>query len=107
MRPLLSPFRRAAADAVATALGFDVSGLPVSTPPDPMLGDYAVGCFAAARALRADPSELARKVVVSFRATELLASAQATGPYVNFKLQRPALIDALLSSTLPAGADPI
>ena len=44
---MLSPFRRAAAEAVARALASDAAFV-VTTPPDPALGDYAVGCFPAA-----------------------------------------------------------
>ena len=49
---MLNPFRRAAAENVAARTGFDAERLPVSLPPDHAKGDYAVGCFPAAKALK-------------------------------------------------------
>jgi arginyl-tRNA synthetase len=106
----LSPFRRAAAGAVATALGADVSLLAVSTPPDPKLGDYSVGCFPVAKALRAAPPQLAQKAAAAFQASQsggLLASAEATGPYVNFRVDRAALHRHLFDATLGPSPRPI
>ncbi len=99
----LSPFRHAAAEAVAAALGVPADTLPVTTPPDPTLGDYAVGCFPAAKALRASPATLATRAAAAFRPTPLLAGAVATGPYVNFRADRGALYRHVLAgAALPA-----
>src|SRR5215831_10361872 len=97
MPALLSPFRRAAAAAVAQALGSDVE-LPVTSPPDASLGDYAVGCFPVAKALRANPAEIARRAAAAFQPTELLVSATAAGPYVNFRAERTALYGQLFEA---------
>ena len=96
----LSPFKQAALAAVAGALGVDASILMVTQPPDAALGDLAVGCFPAAKALKLAPPVLARKAAEAFAPTELLASATATGPYVNFKLDRGALFRRLFASAL-------
>lgn len=101
----LSPFRRAAAAAVAEALGATVE-LPVTTPPDAALGDFAVGCFPAAKPLRAKPAELAARAAAAFQPTELLVSAQAAGPYVNFRADRGALYRHLLRGALGGGLIP-
>jgi arginyl-tRNA synthetase len=99
----LSPFRAAAAEAVAAALGVPAESLAVTTPPDPTLGDYAVGCFPAAKALRAAPPALAARVAAAFQPTPLLAAATASGPYVNFRADRDALYrHALAGPTIPA-----
>lgn len=99
----LSPFRRAAAEAVAAALGVDAVGLAVSTPPDPALGDFAVGCFSASRTLRAAPAALASRVAATFSPGPLLESAAAAGPYVNFRARRAALYADLFARTLTPG----
>jgi arginyl-tRNA synthetase len=97
-----SPFRHAAAEAVAAALGVPADTLAVTTPPDPTLGDYAVGCFPAAKALRAAPAALAARAAAAFRPTPLLAAAAAAGPYVNFHADRGALYRRVLAgATLP------
>jgi len=93
----LSPFRTAAADAVAAALGVPADTLAVTTPPDPALGDYAVGCFPAAKALRAAPAALAARAAEAFRPGPLLAEAAAAGPYVNFRVRRDALYRHVLA----------
>src|SRR5688500_1863100 len=97
--PPLSPFRRAAAVAVGKALGIDADQLAVTTPPDVALGDLAVGVFPAARARKAPPPKLAAEVVAAFQPDEILESAQAAGPYVNFKLRRAAVFGALVRDT--------
>jgi arginyl-tRNA synthetase len=88
---------------VAEALGVEAAGLAVTTPPDPSLGDYAVGCFAAAKSLRSAPAALAKKAAEAFRPTRELAAAAASGPYVNFRADRGALLDHLVSALLVSG----
>src|SRR5262249_30694531 len=96
---MLSPFRRAAAEAVARALGTDAA-FTVTTPPDPALGDYAVGCFPATKALRAAPPELPRRPAAASQPGNGLAAAAATGPYVNFRVDRGALYRHLFRGAL-------
>jgi len=103
MPPVLSPFRAAAAEAVAAALGTPDLAFPVTAPPDPALGDFAVGTFPAAKSLRAAPPALAQKVAAAFSPTPLLASAKATGPYVNFAADRGALYRHLFAANLETG----
>lgn len=103
----LSPFRRAAAELVGTALGLDPGLFSVTTPPDASFGDYAVGCFPGAKALRAAPPVLAQRVIAAFQETELLQSAQAMGPYVNVRIKRPALFAHLAEITLADTPRPI
>lgn len=103
---LHTPLHRAAAEAVG------VADAKVDAPPKAELGDFAVACFAIAKARGAKPAQVAAELAASFRPTELLASATATGPFVNFRANRPAafrwLVDAalrgqLLPRTLGAG----
>jgi arginyl-tRNA synthetase len=99
----LSPFRRAAAEVVAAALGVAAGDLVVSTPPDPALGDFAVGCFPAAKTLRAAPAALASRAAAAFVPGDLLEEARASGPYVNLRARREALFRHLFQATLGAG----
>lgn len=91
------PFTAAAAQAVGDALGLDPAQFPVSRPPKPDMGDFAVGCFPAARALKKAPPAIAQQVAAAFQPTELLAEASAAGPFVNFRANRPALYRHLFS----------
>lgn len=85
------PFATAAATAVGRALGVDPDSLVVTAPPRPEMGDLAVGCFPAAKALRQPPAALAARAAEAFTPDEHLASAQAAGPFVNFRVQDRAL----------------
>jgi len=100
----LNPFARAAAQTVADALGVDVADLPVTVPPRPVLGDFAVGCFPAARALKQAPPALAARVAEGFSPGPLLAAATAAGPFVNFRADRGAVYRSLFRAALVDGA---
>src|SRR5262245_40794958 len=99
-----TPLHRAAAEAVAAHAGIAATDLKVEAPPRAELGDLAVGCFAIAKARGQNPAEVARAIATAFRPTELLASASAAGPFVNFRADRSAayrwLIDSALRSQL-------
>ncbi|HWU91193.1 MAG TPA: arginine--tRNA ligase [Kofleriaceae bacterium] len=104
-----TPFHLAAAEAVAAHTGVPVAELKVETPPQrkvkpgeaaPDLGDLAVGCFALARARGTDPAALAREIATAFQPSRWLAGAQATGPYVNFKLDRAEVFRWLVDAAL-------
>ncbi len=85
-----NPFAAAAARAVARALDMAPEDFSVSAPPRPELGDHAVGLFPAAKAKKGAPPALAARVAEGFRPDGLLASAEAAGPFVNFRVDRAA-----------------
>src|SRR5262245_12273700 len=96
----LSPFRRAAAVAVAQALGVEPELFAVTTPPDPAMGDFAVACFPAAKPLRKAPAALAAQATAAIAPGELFASVQAAGPYVNFRVQPAAFFREIFRRAL-------
>jgi arginyl-tRNA synthetase len=105
-----TPLHRAAAEVVAAHAGVDglaAGDLKVEAPPRPELGDLAVGCFAIAKAKKQNPAEVARAIAAAFTPGDLLASATATGPFVNFRVDRTAayrwLIDGALRGRLVPG----
>lgn len=102
-----APLHRAAAEAVAAHAGIAPSELKVEAPPRAELGDLAVGCFAIAKARKQNPAEVARAIAAAFAPGELLASASANGPFVNFRLDRNAtyrwVIDSALRGRLVPG----
>jgi len=100
MSAVLHPFAAAAAKAVADALELNASMFQVGSPPKAALGDFAVGCFPAAKQLRQAPPAIAAKVVEAFEPNEFLTEAKATGPFVNFRANRGALYRYLLDATL-------
>jgi arginyl-tRNA synthetase len=99
-----TPLHQAAAEAVAAAAGISPSDLKVEIPPRADLGDLAVGCFAIAKAKKMAPPQAAAEIAAQFKPTDLLASATAAGPFVNFRVHRAAafrwLVDATLGKSL-------
>jgi arginyl-tRNA synthetase len=104
MPPAQSPFARAAVEAVASITGVPAADLKVEAPPRPELGDFAVGCFAAAKAMRRSPADVAKQVATVFVPGPLLASATAAGPFVNFRADRAAAFRWLFEQTLAGGS---
>lgn len=99
----LNPFAAAAQRAVAEILNMPADRFVVGAPPKADMGDLAVGCFPAAKELKSAPPVLATRVVEAFSPNEMLASATAAGPFVNFKLNRQALLAHLRDATLGDG----
>ncbi len=99
-----TPLHQAAAEAVAAAAGVAATDLKVEAPPRAEMGDLAVGCFAIAKAQGKNPAQVAQEIAAKFSPTELLASATAAGPFVNFRANRDAalrwVVDATLTGTL-------
>src|SRR4029079_17947771 len=59
-------------------------------PRRPALAGFEVGMFPAAKKLGKAPPAVAAEVAAGFAPTELLAGATATGPFVNFTVNRAA-----------------
>lgn len=104
MATYYTPLHRAAAEAVAAQTGVPAEDLKVEAPPRAELGDLAVGCFAIAKARKQNPAEVAKEIAAAFVPTDLLASATAAGPFVNFRAHRGEafrwVIDSALHSRL-------
>ena len=99
-----TPLHFHAAEAVAVAAGVAASDLKVDSPPRPELGDFAIGCFAIAKARGVNPAALAGELAAKIAPSEWIASASAAGPFVNIKVNRDVgyrwLIGAVLSRSL-------
>jgi arginyl-tRNA synthetase len=100
MAKVHDPFARAAVEAVAAATGGAADDFTTSAPPRAELGDYAVGCFPAARRLGQPPPAIAARVAGAFAAGPWLAAAAATGPFVNFRADRAAAFRWIAEATL-------
>jgi arginyl-tRNA synthetase len=95
-----TPLHAAAAQAVASSAGVSPEDLKVEAPPRAELGDLAVGCFAIAKAKKANPAQVAQEIAAAFVPNEFLASATAAGPFVNFRANRTATLRWLTDATL-------
>ena len=99
-----TPLHLAAAEAVASVAGVAATDLKVDAPPRPELGDFAIGCFAIAKARGENPAKVAGDIAAKLTASGYIASATAAGPFVNLKVDRVKafrwLIEAALGSSL-------
>jgi arginyl-tRNA synthetase len=76
----------------------------IEVPPSIQLGDYAFPCFPLAKTLRKAPPAIANELAAAFQPTALVKEARATGPYVNFFVDRVAYNRAGLGAILTQGA---
>jgi len=102
--PVHNPFAAAAARAVANVLEMEADLFSVTAPPRPELGDFAVGCFPAAKVAREAPPRIAARVAEAFTPDEMFESATAAGPFVNFRARRGAMYQWLIGTALGTGA---
>src|SRR5690349_1401259 len=98
----LNPAAAAIAQEIAKVLGGDVRAedLKVDAPPRPELGDFAVGMFAPAKALKQAPPALAARVAGALAGSGIIRSATAAGPFVNVTVDRAAMFAQLARGEL-------
>ena len=76
----------------------------LEVPKDARMGDYAFPCFVFSKVLKKAPPAIAAEFIATLgpmvEGDEHVASAEAAGPYVNFRINRSALGGWLLPSIL-------
>ncbi len=72
----------------------------IEVPPSVQLGDYAFPCFPLAKILRKAPQAIAAELAAAFQPTALVKEARASGPYVNFFVDRVAYSRAGLGAIM-------
>ncbi|HVS11925.1 MAG TPA: arginine--tRNA ligase [Planctomycetota bacterium] len=85
-------------EALARRTGLARGELRLEHPRDPKLGDLAFPCFALAKAQRRAPAEIAADLARALDGELDDVAALATGPYVNFRIDRGLLAAALFAS---------
>lgn len=83
-------------DAIASSTGLPADEVRIENPRDTKLGDLAFPCFVLAKSLKQAPpkiaAELAEKLAAELPGIEVLP----TGPYLNFRIARPALAASIV-----------
>lgn len=67
---------------------FDLSLVPIEYPPEAKMGDYSVPCFLLSKKLNQSPAQIAKDLADQIQPTALIKKAIATGPYLNFSIDR-------------------
>jgi len=60
-------------------------------------GDYALPCFTLAPRLGRAPKAIAAEIAAGIKPSDLIASVEAVGPYVNFFVNRPRFVTYVLT----------
>ena len=92
-------------EAIARHTSLAFEDVRLEHPRDPALGDLAFPCFVLAKAERKAPPVLAAELAAKLAGSELQGiAAQATGPYVNFRVERGLLARVVLNGIQEQGA---
>ena len=71
-------------------------------PPDSSMGDIAFPCFKLSRTLKCAPPVIAQKLASAEFDSDIV-TAQAAGPYLNFKISEKYLTERVLGAVLSKG----
>ena len=89
--------------AIADATGLSADDVKLERPRDAKLGDLAFPCFPLAKTLRQAPPKIAAELAEKLSAAVPEITCVATGPYLNFTIDRAALAKSVVGSVLAAG----
>ena len=91
--------------ALAKHTGLSADDLKLETPRDPALGDFAFPCFVLAKTLKQAPPKIAAELVEKLSGELEGIEAVATGPYINFRVERSLLAKTIVEEVKARGAE--
>ena len=83
-------------DTISRHTGIAAAEVKIELPRDTAMGDLAFPCFVVAKALKKPPPAVAAELAAKITADLKGITAVATGPYINFKIDRAELARAVL-----------
>ncbi len=101
---MLQRFADPIRELLARAAGLPSSEIRIERPRDDKLGDLAVPCFQIAKAKKAAPPAIAAELAKTIGPDLVDATVVATGPYLNFKIDRRVLAGVLFEVVQREGA---
>ncbi|MDP6539367.1 MAG: arginine--tRNA ligase [Planctomycetota bacterium] len=99
MEQFEAPIRR----SLAAHTGLPEAEVRIEVPRDAALGDLAFPCFALAKTLRKAPPAIAAELAAAVEGELEGIDAAATGPYVNFTIERALLARSVIEQVLEEG----
>jgi len=75
----------------------------VEVPPSPELGDYAFPCFVLTKKLKKNPNKIAEELTKKIKLTKEISQVKASGPYLNFFINKKILAENLIKKILTSG----
>ncbi len=100
-------FRILIQKALQPLVGVELKLTDLETPPDRARGDLAFPCFRLSKLLGKAPPVIATDLAGAIAPTLMASGIQveAAGPYLNFRIKAPALIEHVLAPLLKAGTN--
>jgi arginyl-tRNA synthetase len=95
-------YKEAVARCLTVPLGKSIDEVMalLRLPPEPDMGDYAFPCFTLAKERKQAPPQIAAALAAAIAVQEPIASVQAQGPYLNFKIDDAALSRQVIEQIL-------
>ncbi|HTK59910.1 MAG TPA: arginine--tRNA ligase [Candidatus Baltobacteraceae bacterium] len=101
---LIESLRASLAEALSAAAGADLHEHLLEYPELPENGDLAFPCFALAKHLKKAPAAIAAEIAAAIALPEGFARVETKGPYLNFFLDRAALVEKAAEEALMTGS---
>ena len=76
----------------------------ISAPPSQEMGDYALPCFKFAKVMRKSPVAIAEELKNMFATDDAISEVEAVNGYLNFRVNRTALVKETLEKIAEQGA---
>ncbi|MDD7166202.1 MAG: arginine--tRNA ligase [Clostridia bacterium] len=76
----------------------------IAVPPDNKMGDYALPCFKFAKVMRKSPVAIAEELKNMFATDDAISEVEAVNGYLNFRVNRTALVKETLEKIAEQGA---
>ena len=76
----------------------------IAVPPDNKMGDYALPCFKFAKVMRKSPVAIAEELKNMFATDDAISEVEAVNGYLNFRVNRTALVKETLGKIAEQGA---
>ncbi|MCL2170744.1 MAG: arginine--tRNA ligase [Defluviitaleaceae bacterium] len=89
----------------AAGLNIDDTQSAIEIPADSAMGDFAYPCFRLAKAMKKAPPAIAADLAKTIAPPDFIAEIKATGPYLNFFLNREKYAATMVSQMNRLGAD--
>jgi len=77
-----------------------LGGIKLEVPPDPIMGDFAFPCFSLAKTMKKAPNQIASELAYKIKPTPFIDEVKATGPYLNFFLNKAKFSGHVISDVL-------
>ena len=103
----MNEFTKQIAESLAghLPLGADnIEGM-LEVPPKADMGDYAFPCFTLAKSMKKAPAKIAAEIAAALEIPALLKEVKATGPYLNFFVDRAEFTKRTLTPAIERGSD--